>query len=252
MVSLLIIAGLFGLIFLLNLLPGPTCTCHLQTAVHREELPSLRRLRRAQKVIARLQPLIARAQGALTREEVAAGFQAILQENQLTDPAAPGRQPGYVAVIKPYRSGMHRWVFNLLLVDAVILVAHIYLTTMIIRLALLGAVILALVKQDETDLKPALKSLTWMVGGLQVVTILAGYLILLSLATTEHLPPTQWGYLQALTALKPQETPWLLDLLVVTAGVSCGLAVWGHLLLAKHGRDQALLATAPPATPPKL
>jgi hypothetical protein len=101
-------------------------------------------------------------------------------------------------------------------------------------------------------LKPALKSLTWVVGGLQVVTILAGYLILLSLATTEHLPPTQWGYLQALTALKPQETPWLLDLLVVTAGVSCGLAVWGHLLLAKHGRDQALLATAPPATPPKL
>jgi hypothetical protein len=55
-----------------NLLLGPTCVCHLKTAVQTEELPSLRRLRRARKVLARLRPLIVAAQGELTLGEIAA------------------------------------------------------------------------------------------------------------------------------------------------------------------------------------
>jgi hypothetical protein len=46
-----------------NLILGRTCRCFLRTAVQTEQLPPLDRVRRAQKVFARLRPLIAAAQG---------------------------------------------------------------------------------------------------------------------------------------------------------------------------------------------
>lgn len=58
-----ILAIIFGGFLLLNTLYGPTCACQISTAVQSEELPSLKRLRRARKVMARLRPLIAEAQG---------------------------------------------------------------------------------------------------------------------------------------------------------------------------------------------
>lgn len=65
-----ILAGLCALPFLLNFLYGPTCACRLRTAVQTEDLPSMGRVRRARKVIARLRPLIAGAQGQINAEEI--------------------------------------------------------------------------------------------------------------------------------------------------------------------------------------
>lgn len=48
--------------FIAHLALGPTCTFTVRTAVQSEELPSLRRLRRAREVIARVRPLIEAAQ----------------------------------------------------------------------------------------------------------------------------------------------------------------------------------------------
>jgi hypothetical protein len=70
-----IIAGCLSLVLTVNLVAGPTCRCWIQTAVQNEEVPSLNRLKRAQKVLARLRPLIAEAQGWLTTEEVSARLQ---------------------------------------------------------------------------------------------------------------------------------------------------------------------------------
>jgi hypothetical protein len=69
-VSLLVLAGIFGVILIFNALAGPTCQCSIRTAVQTDELPSLTRLRRARKVLARLRPLITQAQGQLTPEEI--------------------------------------------------------------------------------------------------------------------------------------------------------------------------------------
>lgn len=61
---------------LVSLAAGPTCACELRTAVQTEQLPSLNRLRRARKVLNRLRPLIAEAQGRLAPEEIAAHLRA--------------------------------------------------------------------------------------------------------------------------------------------------------------------------------
>jgi hypothetical protein len=51
---------------LVNALRGPTCKCRLQTAVQTVELPSLRRLRKAERVMDTLRPLVEQAQGFVT------------------------------------------------------------------------------------------------------------------------------------------------------------------------------------------
>ncbi len=66
------LAGGFLLVLALHLAGGPSCVCHLRTAVQTEELPSLNRVRRARKILARLRSLIEGVQGQLAPEEFAA------------------------------------------------------------------------------------------------------------------------------------------------------------------------------------
>ena len=67
-----IVLFLFGTPLLLNTLFGPTCAVEIRTAVQTESLPSLCRVRKTQRIMNQLRPLISAAQGQLTGEEVAA------------------------------------------------------------------------------------------------------------------------------------------------------------------------------------
>jgi len=73
-IILFLCAGLFCFFMLLNLLFGPTTQCYIQTAVQIESLPSLRRLRKARKVLNVIRPLLVSAQGELAAEEIARRF----------------------------------------------------------------------------------------------------------------------------------------------------------------------------------
>ena len=64
-ISWLIVAGIWGLILLINWLRGPTCSCHIITAVQRDTLPSLDRLKKAEKVLPILRRRIREVQGEL-------------------------------------------------------------------------------------------------------------------------------------------------------------------------------------------
>ncbi len=64
-----ILAFLILVILGVNLLRGPTCICHLVTAIHTHQLASLNRIKTARRALDRLRPRIVQAQGTLTREE---------------------------------------------------------------------------------------------------------------------------------------------------------------------------------------
>ena len=70
-----ILLGLVGTILFfvagLGFAGGPSCEGFIRTAVQTERLLSVGRLRRARKILARLQPLIAAAQGPLSAEALA-------------------------------------------------------------------------------------------------------------------------------------------------------------------------------------
>jgi hypothetical protein len=69
-VTAAVMTALFALPLLINNLRGPTCACQLRTAVQTEELPSLCRLHKTRKILDRLRPLIAQAQGQLAAEDI--------------------------------------------------------------------------------------------------------------------------------------------------------------------------------------
>jgi hypothetical protein len=67
--------GILSVALLVNNILGATCVTYLRTAVQIEELPSLNRIRRAHKILERIRPLIAAAQGELTPEAISLGLQ---------------------------------------------------------------------------------------------------------------------------------------------------------------------------------
>jgi len=97
MTTLFVLAGIFGLFLLGNVLQGPTCKCQLRTAVQTEELHSLTRVRTAQSALGQLRPLIVAAQGELTADDIARRWQSSMAAAQesggvlVEDPNAPPR-----------------------------------------------------------------------------------------------------------------------------------------------------------------
>ena len=82
-----VVAWCFGILsipllvmLIYNLACGPTTRCFLRTAVQTEELPALNRLRRVRKVLARIETLVAEAQGAFTPGELSARLQEFFSD----------------------------------------------------------------------------------------------------------------------------------------------------------------------------
>ena len=88
--GLLIPAGFFGVLLLVNLQLGATCRCYLRTAVQMEQLTSLGRVRKAQKIFARLHPLITTAQGGELSPQTIAELVQQPEAQPATSQAVPG------------------------------------------------------------------------------------------------------------------------------------------------------------------
>jgi hypothetical protein len=65
MIPLAVATSFWLLLFIILLTAGPTCACHIRTAVQFEKLPSLFRLRAARKAITQLKAKVEVAQGSL-------------------------------------------------------------------------------------------------------------------------------------------------------------------------------------------
>jgi hypothetical protein len=248
-IALGIITGIFGLFLLVNALRGPTCACHLQTAVHREELPSLRRRRNAEKVLARLKPLFELAQGTETAETLAPQY-ATLLANANARPAAPGQFSRVVdPTVRAYRSHAHQVLCCALLADALADICNIFLPCIPVVLlcmatgaTLAGAVLIALVKQHQTDLKPAVRALTWVTAVFVGLGYLTGYIMMVVMTPGMEQDGTQWGYIKAIAELRPLHTTWWLAILSITATLAGLLGGIGLLLLRQHWREQETAA----------
>ncbi len=87
-VILLVLATPFAVGLLANLIMGPSCACHIRTAVQTERVPAISRLRTAREFLASVEPLIVARQGELAAPEVAAPLAEIQGQ-----PPAPADVP---------------------------------------------------------------------------------------------------------------------------------------------------------------
>jgi hypothetical protein len=87
------LAGLLCVIpLIINFALGQTCACQIRTAVQTEDLP-IGRLGKAHKVMDRIRPLIAEAQGQLNPSEIPAQMQALYAAANAPRPAAAPASP---------------------------------------------------------------------------------------------------------------------------------------------------------------
>jgi hypothetical protein len=82
------IAGIFMIPFIYNLVRGPTCVVHVATAVQREELASVRRVKAAMRLLQIIRDGAAQTQGILAPDMVRVKY-----ELQKSPPPMPGAPP---------------------------------------------------------------------------------------------------------------------------------------------------------------
>lgn len=228
-----ICVAVFWLIFMLvNTLRGGTCQTHIRTAVQIEELPSLSRLPVARKVLARLEPLIVAAQGAATSEELAsAPWMAGLK---------PGASfPGGPAPVRPEKGFIHAGLFGLLIVEAILIAVAWFVShdpfsvfSMIAMLVGCIACIVALMRQGDTDLPSAARSMTKVALGYYLLKFLAGFVFMIMFSSRNPGTPV-------ITGLEIVGEPGLAETALISAVVGAIVGVLGFIFLLPHFRRPA-------------
>ncbi|MCD4716362.1 MAG: hypothetical protein K8R45_06430 [Desulfobacterales bacterium] len=229
-----IMAGLFFLILLFNWLLGPTCECHLRTAVQIEKLPSLNRLRSVRKAMARLKPLIEKAQGTLTPEAIEEN--ALKDARQATSPFATSKAP---KALRHEHGSFHSILFCLLLawgLFAVIFISYNHVAVTLLSSAITMAtgvfVIIALVKQHESDMKDSVRAITWTTLGFVCIDFFLSYILFfVTMVKHPEAVRNQWELFKAFSSLSPMDSPWLMGIAVFSVVCSFTLGVSGLISL---------------------
>jgi hypothetical protein len=251
------LAFFFLLLLLVNVLKGPTCRCQLKTAVHTEELPSLNRVRAARKAFALLRPEIAAAQGQLTAMEA----QAAAQQRTLNPATRGAPQPFFhrpPPPVKHEQGRFHAGVCYLLLMDSLMTGLDIFydnvwltLSMTLLNLALLGAMVVALVRQHDSDLGKGIRSFMWGVLGYQCLMLVLGFVFTIYLIVEFKLKgDNQWEMLRLWSMQSALESPLLLWALTLSSATSLAFGLSGLALLRAHRQQgKAPPVAAPTETP---
>ena len=229
-----IMAGLFLLILLGNYLLGPTCECHLSTAVQTEKLPSLNRLRSVLKAMERLRPLIEKAQGTLTPEEIE---KSILKESRQAN--SPSNSGTIRRALRHEHGTFHSILFFLLLIWGLCAGIFIFYNNMAVTLLSIAItmttgvfVIIALVKQHGSDMKDSVRAVTWTTLGFVCIDFFLSYILfLVTMFKHPQAARNQWELFKALSTLSPLESPWLMGITVFSVACAFTLGFWGLISL---------------------
>ena len=243
-----ILSGTLLAFLLVNIFRGPTCVCHIMTAVQEDELPSLNRLRVARKVIETLRPVIERVQGGLSPEEVNINQQneEVLHATRTTQPLRQPHARGHE--IRHDDGTIHMLAFALILLDGFLTGIELLRHSAVIigvsfGLTLLYSIciIIALVKQHESDIPGTVRRVTWASLGFLCVSYLLGYVLMVSTLMTSRPEKmvTQWDMYRVMLDLSPQDSPLVMGVYAFAATCSLVLGALGLVRVKRHRDDSA-------------
>jgi uncharacterized membrane protein HdeD (DUF308 family) len=219
---------------LFNCLLGPTCECHLRTAVQTEKLLSLNRLKYMRKAMDSLRPLIEKAQGTLTPEAIEEN--ALKETRQATSPSATSKAR---KSLRHEHGSFHSILFCLLLVWGLfagifIFYNHVAVTLLssAITMATGVFVIIALVKQHDSDMKNSVRAVTWTTLGFVCIDFFLSYILFfVTMVKHPEAVRNQWELFKAFSNLSPMDSPWLMGIAVFSVVCSFTLGVSGLISL---------------------
>jgi len=247
------IAAIILIFLLINVYKGPTCETVLLTAVQTEKLHSLHRLKTAQPVMDRLRSIIEQRQGRI-HTAVFDQHSGSAITHQTTGYSAGAAQNNLKA-IKHERGRVHLWLFLLLVCDGLVVAASFMFTH--VALTLLGSavtmllaicVIVALVKQHESDLKRPLRTLTWVALGYVCFSFIVGYIISMGIAFRHpEILRNQWELFKLLSSTSPWESPLIMTVNIIVISASAVIGIPG-LFMLKNPQQAFDSPSALPAT----
>jgi hypothetical protein len=232
----LVAAGML-ILLLVNLYRGPTCETRLMTAVQTEKLHSLHRLKTANKVMDRLRGRIHRSQGALKREALAKTPERHLDKPNRNRPVQ--MRQSTTSALRNEKGRAHVGLFLLLLLEGLLVsagffVSHVTLTVIssVAGLCTGICVIVALIKQYDSNIGASLKAITWASLGFICINFVAGYIISLMFAMRNpEVAYNQWEMLKSMSLLSPWESPLKLGFDIFTICGALFLGIPGLLML---------------------
>jgi hypothetical protein len=232
-----VIAAAILLILLINVLKGPTCETVLLTAVQTEKLYPLHRLKTTEPVMNRLRSIIEQRQGRIN--PAVFDQQQVSSSAQRTERSTGGTERHILKRQKHERGRVHLFLFALLVADGLIVAASFMLTH--VALTLLGSaltmllgicVVVALVKQHESNLKRSVRTLTWAALGYVCFSFIAGYIVSMGIAFRHpEILRNQWELFKLLSSTTPWESPLIMTVNVIAISGAAFIGILGLFLL---------------------
>lgn len=247
-VAFAVFTFLFGMFFFLNLLFGPTCTVQIYTAVHSESMPSLHRMRTANKTIRLLQSRIETAQGTLTSDQVlqnsgALGATSTLFREQPSQPSS-----ALDALQDDYSGNFHWSLFALLLFNALLTVAGAFYRTAsfqvvnaIVYLGLGICMIGALIRQRRSRMEKGVRRLAWISAFYVWFISVLGSFVAVYILIDQGPRPGHYGFQEMVRAMMETVPADHLPLLVLTLfSATCSLVIGlaGAVLMLQYRRKE--------------
>jgi len=183
--AVLVWLAIFALPLIANIALGPTCSCHVHTAVNTRRMPCFNRVPKAIVFLQTIKPLIAEVQEDVSDEE-------IVERAPLIPPIRrTARSPLTPRPTRHYRGQVHAILLVLLFFGAVVSslqllsdAALLVWLMVILLFAQLGMSIAAAARQSGTDISRGLRTVTWLAFG--HVLVMFVLLIILSVVASQE------------------------------------------------------------------
>jgi hypothetical protein len=241
------------LCLVINLWRGPSCTCHVRTAVQTEALSSLNRLRVARRALDRLRPLILAAQADLPST-------ATTPSIEMAACLPSWRSTSAATSVKAVTFGhkFHRYLFATLAgLAAVILVSMLVPSPVVLLLmVVLGAigvilVIGGLIHVHHAKVDGELMVATWASAVLLTCLFIAYYVFLVYMGIMHSQERNNQWQMAVLASEEIAEgsITWTV-IAVVTTIVAASLSGWGFYCLYRMRKACPTVAPPMPSPPP--
>jgi hypothetical protein len=239
-----IIAMVTLCILIINVIKGPTCETHLLTAVQTEKLHSLNRIKTAQAVMNQLKPIIERFQGHLAPETLVQQRAELASSPQKSSPTRLSQRAP--KALKHESGRVHLMLFALLSFNGLIaavgfILSHVGLTFLggAVMLMMGICVVVALVKQHESNLQHPVRTMTWAALAYICFSFISSYIISMGLAfKNPDIVQNQWEMIKLVSNATPWDSTLMMTLNIIALSAAVGIGVPGLWLLRNFRRTR--------------
>jgi hypothetical protein len=252
-VAWFVVGGLFMILLIWNLIKGPTCQTTIVTPIGRHALPSLRRIRRTEKILRRLEPLIDQRQGTLDAATLGARLIEERGLNPVIPPKVAGNRPS--GAVNTYAGILHRWAFATAAITGALGLWDAFAQQpAVFAFAVAGSAatgalgIIALVRQHGSAIR---KGLGWTMAAILAVIgayWTACYFLMIFTVLAINNPRVAndyWSLLQSARTSSPQ----FYQVAELIAAAMLPLGIVGLTLALRPLADDRSAVNAPPALP---